>query len=70
MWQPGRGGLYTQVPEAATLTQASSWFTDTPEVPWGQLVRAEYAHPASAYDLALSPEVASGLRGPSVPPLS
>jgi hypothetical protein len=70
VWQPGRGGLFAQVPEAATLTQVSSWFTDTPEVPWGQLASAEYAYPERAYDLALSPEVTSGLTGPSTPPLS
>ncbi len=69
VWQPGRGGLFAQVPEAATMTQLSSELTDTPEVGWGQLARIEWPYAADAYDLELLPEVAAGTDGPSAPAL-
>ncbi len=70
VWQPGRGGLYAQVPEQATMTQLASRFTDAPRVPWGQLARLDYDYVDGAYDVRLEPEVASGTRGPSTPPLT
>ena len=69
VWQPGRGGLYAQVPGAATLTELDSRFTDAPEVAWGQLARVDWPYAPSAYDLRLEREVRSGLAGPTVPAL-
>ncbi len=70
IWQNGRGGLYAPVPEAGTLVELVSAFTDDPEVPWGQLARIEYPFAAAAWDLEPVPDTTSGLSGPTPPDLA
>ena len=69
VWQPGRGGLYSQVSEAATLTRLESGFTDAPGTRWGQLVRIDWPDAADAFDVTLVPQTTSGLDGPALPDL-
>ena len=70
VWQPGRGGLYSQVTEAATLTRLESGFTDAPGTRWGQLVRIDWPDAADAFDVRLVAQTTSGLDGPSIPDLA
>ena len=70
VWQPGRGGLFSQVAEASTLTRLESGFTDAPGTRWGQLVRIDWPDAPDAFDVALLPQTTSGLDGPSLPDLA
>lgn len=70
VWQPGRGGLYSQVREASTLTRLETGFTDAPATRWGQLARIDWPDAASAYGTTLVPQTTSGLEGPVLPDLA
>lgn len=70
VWQPGRGGLYSQVREASTLTRLESGFTDAPSTSWGQLLRIDWPDAARSYDTTLVAQTTSGLAGPSLPDLA
>lgn len=70
VWQPGRGGLYSQVPGASTLTRLETGFTDAPGTRWGQLARIDWPDAPDAFDVALLPQTTSGVDGPTLPDLA